>query len=110
MLKIDSHYVKKGRNYRFLLIYASYPSISGLSKIFKSIEKVRHYEGKSTGNGIRCGVEIKKGLDRLPKVRAQKVGFEVLILCRFAGCKFLFRSVKVDPICHKSTRKNVITK
>jgi len=48
LLKIDSHYVKKGRNYRFLLIYASYPSISGLSKIFKSIEKVRHYEGKST--------------------------------------------------------------
>ena len=28
--KIDSYYVKKARNYCFLLIYASYPPISGL--------------------------------------------------------------------------------
>jgi hypothetical protein len=40
--------LKKEKLSFFLLICASYPSISGLSKIFKSIEKMPHYEGKST--------------------------------------------------------------
>ena len=75
MLKIDSYYVKKARNYCFLLIYASYPPISGLSK--KSIEKVRHYEGKSTErHEIGRSDSWKMGSDAALKSRGNLCFFE----------------------------------